>query len=51
MASPQEGHGKVVDPWSTKGTPEEVQTVARSDMILHLSAFPPRPLPLYSCAP
>ena len=47
---PQAGQGKVVDPLSTKGTPEAVQTVARSDMILHLSAARPRPLPLYACA-
>jgi|SaaInlStandDraft_2_1057019.scaffolds.fasta_scaffold01545_7 hypothetical protein len=50
MDSPQDGHGNVVDPLSTKGTPDEEQTVARSDMILHLSAFRPRPLPLYPCA-
>ena len=33
MDSPQEGQGKEVDPLSTNGTPEDVQTVARSVMI------------------
>jgi hypothetical protein len=32
MGLKQPGHGKVVDPFSASGTPEEVQVLARSLM-------------------
>lgn len=43
------GQGKVVEPFSERGMPEEVQFVARSVMSMPRGYASPRPPPLYGC--
>lgn len=49
MGWKQPGQGKVVDPFSERGMPEEVQFVARSVMSMPRGYASPRPPPLYGC--
>ncbi len=43
------GQGKVVEPSSTNGTPDDVQFVALSLMNIPQEQSPPRPTLLYGC--
>lgn len=49
MGMKQPGQGKVVDPFSERGMPEEVQFVARSVISRPRGYVSPRPPPLYGC--
>ena len=49
IGTPHVGQGKVVEPLSTRGTPEAVHTIARSVIIRHLVTAMPRPPLLYGC--
>ena len=46
---PQFGHGKVVEPVSVSGTPDDVQFFARSVIVVPQLVVAPRPPLLYAC--